>query len=301
MRVTNSMMLRTTLRDLNQSMSRLQATQTKLTSGREMPTASANPTKAADAMRLRQQLNRANQRESALDDAQGWLETADSTMTSALETINRAKEVAVRAANTGSIGDPAARAAMALEIKSIRAEMLAVANTKYGTRSVFGGTEPGPAYSAAAGYLGNNASVLRDVAPQTTMIVNVTGPQIFGTASGAVGGTPVGDMFEVLDRLAVAIESGTSADVATEHTNLDAAMATMGSATVIIGTRGASIEQLRARSTDDKLSLTSRLNDVESVDVVESLLSAKAQENAYQAALQVAAKIMPLSLLDYLR
>ncbi len=296
MRVTNSMMTRSTLRDLSQSLTRLQTTQTKLTTGKEMPTASSNPTKAGEALRLRQQLNRADHRSRALDDAQGWLETADTALTSGLETLARAKEITVRAANTGSTNDPVARAAMGAEIRSMRSEMLAIANTKYGSRSLFGGTVPGAAYDAAGTYLGNSASVVRDVAPNTSLTVNVSGQQAFGTAGGAVG-----DMFQVLDRLATAIEAGDSAAIAAEHANLDGAVSTMSAATVVIGSRGAAIEQMKARGQDDLLALKSRLNDVEGVDVVEGLIMAKTQENAYTAALQVAAKIIPQSLLDYLR
>ena len=126
--------------------------------------------------------------------------------------------------------------------------------------------------------------------------MNVSGQQAFGTAGGAVG-----DMFQVLDRLATAIEAGDSAAIAAEHANLDGAVSTMSAATVVIGSRGAAIEQMKARGLDDLLALKSRLNDVEGVDVVEGLIMAKTQENAYNAALQVAAKIIPQSLLDYLR
>ena len=40
---------------------------------------------------------------------------------------------------------------------------------------------------------------------------------------------------------------------------------------------------------------------MEDVDIVDALIRVKAQENSYQAALQVAANIIPVSLVDYLR
>ena len=43
MRVTSSMMVRSTLRDLSQGLSRLQETQTKLATGKEITSASSNP------------------------------------------------------------------------------------------------------------------------------------------------------------------------------------------------------------------------------------------------------------------
>ena len=59
--------------------------------------------------------------------------------------------------------------------------------------------------------------------------------------------------------------------------------------------------EAKIRAEDSKLLLTTQLSEVEDVDVVEALITAKAQENSYQASLQVAAKILPPSLLDYLR
>ncbi len=126
--------------------------------------------------------------------------------------------------------------------------------------------------------------------------MNLTGPDIFGVEGGAVG-----NMFEVLDRLAGAIQSGDAAAIATEHVNLTAATERMSSATVDVGSRAARVLDIRSRAEDERLRLTTQLSEIEDVDVVDALVRSKAQETAYQAALQVTAKILPPSLLDYLR
>ena len=296
MRVTSSMMFANTLRDLNSSLGRLQKTQTQLSTGRRITKASDDPTGTANAMMLRKQLNRLDQRSRSLADASGWLETADSKLTSGLETLARAKEIAVRAANSGGLVDVNARLAMATELRSIRSDMLSLANATYGSRSIFNGTASGAAYSAAGAYVGNSASVVRDVGPMNNLAVNITGPQVFGTAGGAVG-----DMFEVLDRLATAVASGDDAAIAIEHTNLDNATQVMAAATVDIGARAATLDGIRSRAMDEDLRLRTQLSGVEETDLASALITEKAQENSYQAALQVAAKILPPSLLDYLR
>ena len=296
MRVTSSMMVRSTLRDLGYGLRAMQHTQTQLSSGKQLTRASDDPTAASMAMDLRVQLNRTQQRDRSLIDAQGWLDTADATLTNSLDRLVRAKEIAVRASSTGGLSDPTARQGMATEIDAIRADLLALANTKYGDRSLFNGTANGGAYDAVGAYLGNDAGVIRDVAAQTNLKVNITGPEIFGTAGG-----PVGNMFEVLDRLSAAIKSGDETAIATEHANLMSATDRMSAATVDVGSRAARVLDLRDRLDDDKLRLTSQLSQIEDVDVVEALVKSKAQETAYQAALQVTGKILPPSLLDYLR
>jgi flagellar hook-associated protein 3 FlgL len=296
MRVTSSMMMRSTLRDLSQGLSRMQETQTQISTNRALTRASTNPGATTSAMGIRQDIRRAEQRARSMDDAQGWLSTADSALTSSLDAMGRAKAIAVRAANTGSVTDPVARQALAAEINSIRSELLAYANTSYGSRSVFNGTVDGAAYDTTGVYLGNGSSVIRDVAPSTTVAINLTGPQVFGTAGG-----PIGDVFEVLTRLSAAITSGDNAAIATEHTNLDAANQQLASATVDMGTRASSIDGIRSRALDDILTLREQLSNIEDVDPATALITEKMQENSYQAALQVAAKIIPMSLLDFLR
>jgi flagellar hook-associated protein 3 FlgL len=297
MRVTSSMMVNSTLRDLSLNLSRLQETQTKMSTGKELTRASVNPGATAAAMGMRQDLRRTDQRMRSLDDANGWLSAADTALTSGLTALGRAKELAVRGANTGGTADPVARQAIASELRSVREEMLALANTAYGDRSVFGGTVAGPAYDATTGaHLGNTASVVRDVAPSTTVTVNVSGPSAFGTTGG-----PVGSVFEVLDRLATAVENGDDAAIATEQTNLAAATSQLGRAATEVGTRAARLADIAERLATDKQMLTTNLSQVEDVDIVDALIRSKAQETSYQATLQVAAKVLPGSLLDYLR
>ena len=101
--------------------------------------------------------------------------------------------------------------------------------------------------------------------------------------------------------MATAISTGDSTTIATEHTNLEAATDRVRSAAASIGTKSAALVDLRSRIDDDISTLTGRLSEVEDVDIVESLVRAKAEENSYQAAVQAAAKIIPVSLLDYLR
>ena len=218
------MMVRSTFRDLNLSYGRLARTQERLSSGRQIVRASDDPAVAADAMNLRGLTRRSEQYARSLDDAQGLLGSADAALTSSLERLERAKEIAVRAGNSGGLSDPAARTAMAIEIRAIREDLIALANTRHGDRAVFAGNAAGLAYDATTGgYLGDAGAVRRDVAANTSVQVNVTGQDAFGDAGG-----PVGDIFQVLERMAVAVETADGSALATEHANLDAGTVRLG-------------------------------------------------------------------------
>lgn len=295
-RVTNSMTTRTTLRDLNMSLGRLQERQADLSTGRVIRKVSDDPTAALDAMAIRNELRRADQRSRSLDDAQAWLQTADTALVSGLDMLTRVKELAVRASNIGA-SDPTGQFAMATEIAGLRDELLAIANTRYLERPVFNGTAEGAAYNSATGvYNGNSAVVQREVAPGTVMPVNMTGEQVFGAQAGVDG-----DLFAVLDRLQTAIQASNPSAIAQEHANLDTATKRLASAAAEIGTRAGRIDNLRTRAAADELSMRERLSGLEDSDLAKSLLEVKASENSYQAALQAAARVLPVSLLDYLR
>jgi len=298
-RVTNSMMMKSTLRDVGKNLSRMQETQTKLTSGKQLGRPSDDPAGTTSAMTLRRDINRNSQQLKSVEDAQGWVNTADTQLTIGLDNLVRAKQIVVNAGNGIAQMTPSARNALASQLRSVSADMLNIANTTYAGRSLFAGTGAGTAYSNTGVYQGNEESVIRDVDPATSMTVNVTGTQIFGPYDAT--GTGTGNMFQVLDRLATAIQNGDSAAIAVEHTNFEAASETMRSATALIGSRSGALEQIKMRNEDKALILKGNLSQVEDVDIVESLVLAKAQETSYQASVQVAAKVLPISLLDYLR
>ena len=296
MRVTNSMILASTLRDLNGSLNRLQRSQTELATGRLITRPSDDPTKATQAMSLRTQDRVSTHRQRAAEDASGWLDTAGSTLMSGLDLMSRVKELTVQAANSGA-STSQSRGAIASEMRSLRDELIAMANTKYIDRPVFNGTASGQAYDPTTGaYLGNDATVVREVSPDTTVNVNMTGEAVYGSQSA-----PEGDLFAVLGRLATAIETGDDAAVAVEHQNSDNARLRMTQAVGELGSRAARVEAIRSRNDLQKERLLQSLSEVEDADLAQSLINVKARENAYTAALQAAAKVIPPSLVDYLR
>lgn len=296
MRVTSSMMARTNLRNMSQGLTRLQETQARITSGKDFTRPSEDPGRATSAMSTRKDLRRVDQRLRSIQDAQGWVGAADTQLTSALDRMLRAKEIAVNAGNGIAALTPGARASLAYELRAVRSDLLGVANATYAGRSLFAGTAAGLAYDASGAFMGNTEAVVRDVAASNSMGINVTGPEIFGTT-----GVGAGTLFEVLERMATAIEAGNVAGAGAEQANLDTAFERMRVASAEIGTKWATLEQLSVRTQSDKVSLAEQLSQMEDVDMVDSLIKVKSQESSYQAALQTTAKVLPMSLLDFLR
>ena len=125
--VTSSMMMRSTLRDLSQGLSRMQETQTQISTNKQLTRPSVNPE--------RDLVGHGHGSRTCAARSSGC---GRSTARAGLAVVCRwcvdlepedamafAKEIAVRAANTGAITDPVARQALSAEIRSIRSELLA--------------------------------------------------------------------------------------------------------------------------------------------------------------------------------
>lgn len=303
MRVTSSMMMRNAIHDLGIGYRRLADTQSKLVTGRAINRPSDHPTNATDAMGFRQQVRQNEQFLRNIDDATGWLNTIDSRLMTGHERLIRAKEIVVLGMNTGAHGSPEARTAMAAEIRTIRDEMFEIANGRFGDRPVFAGTAEAPAYDANGEYVGDSRAILRAIGPNATVQVNTTGPEVFGVArtDPADASQGPGDMFQLLERIAVAIEAGSTTALNLEHGELDKAMARVSSVAVEIGARAARLESVKERALDNDMNLRTMLSQVEDADLVDALVKMQAQQNAYEAALSTTAKILPMSLLNFLR
>lgn len=303
MRVTSSMMVRNAIHDLGVGYKRLADTQTKLVTGRAINRPSDHPTNATDAMNFRQQVRQNEQYLRNVDDATGWLNTIDSRLMTGHDRLMRAKELVVLGMNTGAHGTPEARTAMAAEIRTIRDEMLEIANGRFGDRPVFAGTAAAPAYEPDGTYRGDDRAIMRTIGQNAAVQVNVAGTDVFGTArtdpDDATQGP--GDMFQLLERIAVAIEQGNTTALNAEHGELDKAMARVSSVAVEIGARAARLESVKERALDDDMNLRTMLSQVEDADMVEALVTMQAQQNAYEAALSTTAQILPMSLLNFLR
>lgn len=283
---------------LQANYSRLTQLQQQISSGKQVQRPSDDPAQVLTALDYRGQLRRADQLGRNIDDATGWLGTADSTLGTAETYLQRARDLTVQAQNGSS--DAGARAAISQEILSLRDGLIQLANSKYQNRPIFSGTVDvnTQAYSAAGAYQGNAGTVNRNIAPGVTVPVNLTGPQVFG-ANNAVPYS--GDTFQILTQLANDVQTGNWAGANTGLTAIDTATSRIQQAIGAIGAREQRVDDVKARNADVNLQLKSALADAEDIDLPKTLIDLQSQQMAYQAALGVTAKVIQPSLLDFLR
>jgi flagellar hook-associated protein 3 FlgL len=300
-RVTQKSIAATALANLQGNLDRIGKTQQQLSSGRLISTPSDSPTGTVTSLQLRAQVRSNEQFSRNAEDGLGWLGTIDTSLSDAASQIHRARDLLVQGMSTGVQGLQA-RQAIAAEIDQLRNGLIQVGNATYLDRPVFGGTTGSArAYDAAGVYLGDGGvdaagdpinPVNRTLGETTTLRVDVSGPEAFGTGST--------QLFAVLADIRDHLTGDTSL-LKDDLERLDTARTTLQNMISDIGARSNRVSQLRQGADDQILTLRSSLADVESIDLPKTITELQMQQIAYQAALGATAKAIQPSLLDFLR
>jgi len=291
-RVTQRLMVERSLTALNTGMGRLARSQEQLSTGRLINRPSDSPTGTNDAMRLRAQIAADTQYTRNASDGLAVLGQTDSTMTTMLANVGRARDLLVQGASTGSSG-PDARAALAAELTQVREALIGLANTEHMGRPIFAGTSSSPvAYDATGGFVGDQFPIDRTVGEGIAVRVNLTGPEAFTAGAD--------DLFGVLSTAITRLTAAPD-QLGDSLTRLDAVAGQMRTALADVGTRYGRVERAMSTLTDTTLSNTASLSEVENVDIAKAVVDLQMQEVAYQAALGATARVIQPSLLDFLR
>lgn len=292
-RVTHNMLSQRSLSSLQLGLGRLAHTQEQISSGKVLARPSDSPGDTVSAMRVRSSLADQKQYVRNGQDAQAWLQQADSTLSSMIDQAQRCRDLALQGANSGSL-NAAAREALATEVDQLRESLLAASNTTYLGRPIFGGVTPGTtAYATSGVFNGTAGTLTRVVGDGAKVQVNVNGPDVFG-ANGS-------NLFDELSQLSTALRAGDTTAVRACITDLDTVTNKMTTVHSDVGTKEARVERAVQDANDAILGLTKSLSDLEDVDLPKATVDLQAQEAAYQAALAATARVMQPSLLDFLR
>ena len=138
-RITNSMISRSVLNDLNEVSQRLSKTQQRMSSGKQITRPSDDPYGTSRALSLRTDIAGTQQYQRNVGEATAWQSVTDSALSKITEAVQRARDLAVQGASDSA--GQAARNAAAAEIDQLIESVKQEANASYGGRYVFSGTK----------------------------------------------------------------------------------------------------------------------------------------------------------------
>ena len=292
-RVTHRMMADSALFGLQARMRASSELNARLTSGRAIAKPSDDPTGTVTALGLRQDVKAQAQYARNADNGLGWLSAGEQALRSGTELLANARNLTLQGMNTGALSVEA-RQAIAVEVKGLRDDLLAVANSTYLGRPVFGGTTASPTAFAADGtYQGDSGTLQRRVDAATTVRVDTSGAQVFGADAAS-------SVLTILDRIATDVVADPT-QLNAHLADLDAAFARFTGAVADTGARYARIERAAQGIKDASLASTSQLAQVEEIDLPKTVLELQTQQVAYQASLAATAKVIQPTLMDFLR
>jgi len=297
MRVTPSTMSLTVYDGLQTSIARVQDAQNRLSSGRRLNAFSDGPADATAALRLRAQESDWESYAKTADDAKAWLDAADNQLQSMSTLLRRVRELTLSAANSVLTDDQ--RDAMANEVDQLKQQLAADANAKYMDRSLFAGFGATAVTNTVSGwaFTGDAGQVMRQIAPEMTLQVNVDGQSLFG-----FGATPGSDVFTRLESIAADMRSGNiSALGTTDLDALDGHVRAVNSSLTIVGSRAAQVDAARDAGRAAIESLKGTRSELEDADVAETAMQLQQAQAGYQAALAATARLSMPTLVDYLR
>ncbi len=296
-RITNTMVARNVLADLNATYDRLDRTRAKASSGKEITRPSDNPYATARALGMRESLEGTRQNQRNVQDAAGWQAATEQALAQMTDVVQRARDLTVQGAT--DTASPTARAAIAAEIDELVEELKEHGNATYAGRYVFGGTlttQPPYATGAVDAYGGDTQTIAREIGPGVAITINLTGDRVLGSGGGD------NKLLAVLRNVAAHLRAGDSAslrntDIAALEANLDALMDVRAEN----GARTNRLESALDRLAEYEETTIRQLSETEDADFAKTMVEYSTQQAAYQAALKAGANIVQASLMDFLR
>jgi flagellar hook-associated protein 3 FlgL len=302
-RITNAMVQRNVLADLNRVSEKLTRTHLKGASGREISRPSDDPFNASRAMALRQDIAGTQQYQRNVQDAQGWQEATEQAMSSFTDSLQRARDLFVQGASDSS--DQTARNAIAAELTQLLEGVKQNANATYRGSYLFSGAQTGtPPYVAGAddAYKGDLAGlnpalpgIVREIGPGVSMMINTVGAELLG--NGGADGKLIATLRSAIANLGAGNGNGVRADL----TQLDANLDTLLEVRARNGARTNRLEGALDRLGQVEDATVKQLSRVEDADIAKTMIELNSQTAAYQAALRSGASIVQSSLMDFLR
>ena len=303
MRITNNTLTDGYLRNLSRNLNQMQKYQNQLSSGKLVSKPSDNPMAVSKIMNLDNSIKTNEQYNRNIDDALGWVKTADGSMGEVTSSLLRARELIIYGAN-GTLSDTD-RSALADEMDQLSGQLAQVFNTNYDGRYIFGGqatTKP-PFSQDAEGvmkYNGAGVNITREIAQGVNVEIPSQGNQLT-TVSGTTGlGNE--DMGMLLKNISNALREGKTDELSGNLLgDIDKHLDNVIRMRSKMGTIYNRLEASSQRNEAENLNMTELKSKSEDIDLAEKMMEYSVMSNVYEASLSVGAKVLQSSLLDYMR
>ena len=270
----------------------------QLSSGQRVSVPSDDPAAAAANLQSRAQSANVDRYTKNGDAVLSQAQMADSALSNVVSELNQAITLGTQGADGSMTSEN--RAAIATQVQTILSQVVSQANTTSNGVSLFAGTAATvPAFvsdsSSTTGYSyqGNSGVNTAAVGDNLQVNVNVPGDQIFTNPNGNVLGS--------LSQLISALGSGSSTDIGDAVASVKSALTNVSQQRVVYAGVVNQVNAQEGYLSQETISLTSQQQSLTGVDMSTAVSSLTQAQIAHSTILAAAAKVLPTSLLDYLK
>ena len=234
--------------------------------------------------------------------AQALLAATDTALDQVETQLQRARAIAVQA-NSETV-NAGGRAAIKVEIESILADLIGVANsTDPRGQPLFGGASGDAAFTVqddgSVAWTGGSEPAAIPIGDGEAIAATTSGARAFGGIAGSDGTT---DMFQILSAFAAALgPDGAAGGVETAMRDLDAALDQLGTTRASVGARAFRLDLEAERLGEAEITREAARSGIEDADTATAIAQLQKTLTILQATQASFTKLTSLSLFDYLR
>jgi flagellar hook-associated protein 3 FlgL len=281
-----------------QTQSQEQSALQELSTGKRVNVPSDDPLAAAEMVGNQDQSNRVDQYLQNIDTLNSQVQTADTALSSVVTALTQAISLGVEG-STGTVSD-ANRQQIAQNLQGIQAQIVQLANTSVSGSYLFGGTATTAApYTldstspSGVTYNGNSGTNTVQIADGLNVQTNLPGNLLFQNSSG--------DVFGSLQALITALQTGDVSGAQTATNQVRDALNSVTGQRIFYGNAENQLNSTQTFLNQEKVNLSSQATNLVGADMSQVATDLTQAQTAYSATLAAAAKILPTSLLDYLK
>ncbi len=284
---------------ISESTAQEQSLTAELSSGLAVGTLSANPVAASENVGLSGSLAQLDSFVQSSKTTQGLLQVTDSTLGEVVTQLTSAISLATQGAN-GTL-NTADLQSIGNEVSGIRDTVLSLANTSYQGNYIFSGSQgsvrPFSLNSSGSlttvSYAGDSATQSVVTPGGQSLQVNLPGSDVFTN--------PNGDVLDSLNQLVTDLQNGAGAAVATDATNLSAALATVNQQRTTIDTSLAQLNETSSYAQTQATQVQAEQSNLLSADTAAVASSLQSAEVQHQALISVVSTLSQNNLFSYLK
>ncbi len=293
MRITQSIMSRNLIQNLNLNRETMTRLQNSAATGKKIDSSSDDPVKFARATRYRKTLTQYEQYGRNITNGIGWVDNNALVMNEFHALVVDARSIAIQGSDASQSEET--RKVLSDRVDGLIEQTVSIMNSTYLGKSIFSGTdtqnmEPFEYDGSTITYTGNDGKMNRRISEGLDVEINVTGSDLMDSG-----------VFDVLIELREVLAVNDDEGAASLLEDLQSASDNILGLDAQNGLVKSNMTMTATRLETAKTNIMSFLSETEDADLAEVIMEYNGAEMAYQAALQITSKALQLNIMDFVR